>query len=318
MDLQKPPAEVSVIIPCFNGEPFLASCIESVRRQCLAPREILVVDDRSTDASAHIAASMGTRVITNDGARGPGAARNVGLRAADGEFVAFLDADDQWTTQHLARLTAVLAASGASLACSGTAPLETFREGDRAEPPQPWETISIPGILRENLIPQSAMMASRQTLIAVGGYDESWRYSEDYELWLRLATQGHVMVRTTAVTCLRRTHATQASRAVGRMKQGAWDARLRHGLAAPSGPLADAERTARIAAMRDAFTYDLGDAWYLGHSVVKALLEQIAETQPEYRQAYVEFRKSRSPWVVARVAAWARVLIGRSRPATDL
>ncbi len=97
-----PPAEVSVIIPAFNGERYLEEALRSAVDQSLPPGEVIVVDDGSTDASAEIAESFGDPVRcirqSNTGVAG---ARNRGLSAATGELIAFLDHDDLWPREKL-------------------------------------------------------------------------------------------------------------------------------------------------------------------------------------------------------------------------
>ena len=97
--------DISCVIPCYNGERFLGAALDSVIAQTLPPAEIIVVDDGSTDGStADVAANYGSRVtyLRQDNA-GPAAARNRGLACARGDFVAFLDADDLWHQDKLAR-----------------------------------------------------------------------------------------------------------------------------------------------------------------------------------------------------------------------
>ena len=95
---------VSVIIPVHNGARYLAQAIESVLAQDLAAHEIIVVDDGSTDESASIAGGFGSLVrVLRQTQRGPNAARNAGVSAATGAFLAFLDADDLWAPAKLAR-----------------------------------------------------------------------------------------------------------------------------------------------------------------------------------------------------------------------
>jgi glycosyltransferase involved in cell wall biosynthesis len=93
---------VSVIIPVYNGERFLAEAVESIRQQDYHSLEIIVVDDGSTDGSAAIAKSLGEdiRYFYQEHA-GPSAARNLGLRQARGSLIAFLDADDLWPENKL-------------------------------------------------------------------------------------------------------------------------------------------------------------------------------------------------------------------------
>ncbi|MGB0383493.1 MAG: glycosyltransferase family 2 protein [Ardenticatenaceae bacterium] len=98
---------VSVIIPVYNGEAYLAQAIESVRRQPYQPIELIVVDDGSTDGSAEIAKGFDEVRYCFQPQSGAAAARNQGIRLAQGTFLAFLDADDLWTNDKLSRQLAV-------------------------------------------------------------------------------------------------------------------------------------------------------------------------------------------------------------------
>lgn len=92
---------VSVILPVYNGEKHLTEVLQSVFAQDYEPMEVIVVDDGSTDKSAEIARSFsGVRYLFQENS-GPGAARNRGLEASSGEFVALIDQDDLWTRNKL-------------------------------------------------------------------------------------------------------------------------------------------------------------------------------------------------------------------------
>jgi glycosyltransferase involved in cell wall biosynthesis len=93
---------VSVIVPVRNGERFLGEALDSVLAQDYEPVELIVVDDGSTDGSGDIAGARGAHVIRQEGG-GLAAARNAGLAAAQGELVAFIDADDVWLPGKLVR-----------------------------------------------------------------------------------------------------------------------------------------------------------------------------------------------------------------------
>ena len=97
------PNLVSCIIPVFNGELYLREALESVFEQTYRTTEVVVVDDGSTDETPNIAASFQSRVtyIRQDN-QGPATARNTAIRAARGEFIAFLDCDDLWEPEKLA------------------------------------------------------------------------------------------------------------------------------------------------------------------------------------------------------------------------
>ncbi|MDH4232639.1 MAG: glycosyltransferase family 2 protein [Nitrospirota bacterium] len=93
---------MSVIIPVYNGENFLAEAVESVHRQKHIPLEIIIVDDGSTDSTAKIVAGLQGNVrYVYQANSGPAAARNKGLRLASGDVIGFLDVDDVWSKDKL-------------------------------------------------------------------------------------------------------------------------------------------------------------------------------------------------------------------------
>jgi glycosyl transferase family 2 len=132
---------VSVIVPAYNGEGWIAETLTSIRAQTYEPIETIVVDDGSTDGTAGVAAASGALVVRTRGA-GPGGARNAGLARARGEFIQFLDADDLLATGKVARQVAVLRESGADVAWEPfhdlvpvpTAPNAVFTVGRRIVP----------------------------------------------------------------------------------------------------------------------------------------------------------------------------------------
>ena len=95
-------ALISCIIPVYNGERFLGESLESIFGQTYEPVQVIVVDDGSTDRTAEIARSYGSSILflqqTN---RGSAASKNLGVGAAEGEYIAFLDADDVWHPEKL-------------------------------------------------------------------------------------------------------------------------------------------------------------------------------------------------------------------------
>src|SRR4030042_2354962 len=95
---------ISVVIPVWNGERFLAEAVEVVLNQTYPPHEVIVVDDGSTDGSAEVAKSFGALVRYHiQGKKGAATARNHGVELSQGNFIAFLDADDFWVKDKLAR-----------------------------------------------------------------------------------------------------------------------------------------------------------------------------------------------------------------------
>ena len=95
---------VSCIIPVFNGERYLREALDSILAQTHRPFDIIVVDDGSTDGTPAVVAGYGVQVrYVRQPNTGPAAARNLGVRSGGGEFIAFLDADDLWHPEKLAR-----------------------------------------------------------------------------------------------------------------------------------------------------------------------------------------------------------------------
>jgi glycosyltransferase involved in cell wall biosynthesis len=103
---------ISVICPAWQAVRTLPETLASLRAQTLVPAEVLVVDDGSTDTTAHVAEANGARVIRRTHA-GPAAALNAGIAASRGSMLAFVDADDLWTPEKLARQTQALAMDAA-------------------------------------------------------------------------------------------------------------------------------------------------------------------------------------------------------------
>jgi glycosyltransferase involved in cell wall biosynthesis len=100
---------VSVVIPCYNAEPFLGEAIESVLRQTVPPGEVIVIDDGSIDRSVAVAQSFGAAVrVIQHANGGPSLARNRGIEEARGEWIAFLDADDLWLPEKMEKQLALL------------------------------------------------------------------------------------------------------------------------------------------------------------------------------------------------------------------
>src|SRR5262245_58223903 len=94
---------ITVIIPVFNGEAFLAEALESVFGQDYRPLEVIVVDDGSTDTSADVARSFPSVIVVQQSNTGLSGARNAGIQRARGSFLSFLDADDLMAPRRLSK-----------------------------------------------------------------------------------------------------------------------------------------------------------------------------------------------------------------------
>jgi len=186
------PSLVSVVIPSFNGARLLAEAVESVLAQTHPAVETIVVDDGSTDDTPALVARWGDRIrYLRQANRGVCAARNAGLAAARGVYVTFLDHDDRFTPEKLARQAAVLDAHpDAGVVYTGWRFIDA--EG-RPFPPVAWprhEGDVLAELVIANFVFLGAVMVRRSLLAETGGFDEALRGAEDWELWLRLARHG--------------------------------------------------------------------------------------------------------------------------------
>jgi len=182
---------VSVIIPTFNRAAFVVQAVDSVLAQTYPHREIIVIDDGSTDHTAQaLSAYKGRISYIVMQHRGPSAARNAGLQAARGEYLAFLDSDDLWLPEKLQRQLAFCRDKPAACLCQ-TAEL-WMRNGVRL--PQKAKHRKHSGWIFEQCLPlcivsPSAVIIPTAIFDRVGVFDESMQACEDYDLWLRMAAR---------------------------------------------------------------------------------------------------------------------------------
>lgn len=208
---------VSVIIPCFNHGEWLAGTIESVLRQTAQPTEIIVVDDGSTDDTAAVCRRYESVHYEWQVNGGLSAARNRGLQKSSGEFVCFLDADDLLMPVALARgLEAMAQNPGAAFVYGSSVRIDAS-----GNPLGEWrvrpETANYRSLLQANqIVNHGAVLFRRQCLLSIGGYDEALRASEDYDVYLKLASQFPIACYSHFVARFRR-HGGNMSRDYERM-----------------------------------------------------------------------------------------------------
>ncbi|MGH2868611.1 MAG: glycosyltransferase family 2 protein [Solirubrobacteraceae bacterium] len=194
-----PVPRISVVIPVFNGERHLSEALESVRSQGFDDLEMIVVNDGSTDDSAGVARRHGARVIDSERG-GVARARNVGLAAARGELIAWLDADDAWTKDSLRIRVTYLEAHPEIDFVYGS--MQEYPDPDR--PPPDWlppSRVADPvGLLPVFLIRRPAC---EQT----GWFEETLTIGEDLDWISRLQDGGFHGVRLDAVLIRHRLHA---------------------------------------------------------------------------------------------------------------
>jgi len=186
---------VSVVIPAYNAAEFVGRAIDSVLAQTLIDFEVIVVDDGSTDRTADVVAPYDARVrLLSKPNGGLSSARNAGIQAARGEYVAFLDADDWWMPEKLARQVSAMQARPDTVFCSTAARLVN----PKGEMVGEWRCGSCHGSTLEAIFSinahvagsGSAVVARRQALLDTGGFDERLRSLEDIDMWMRLAAVG--------------------------------------------------------------------------------------------------------------------------------
>jgi glycosyltransferase involved in cell wall biosynthesis len=195
---------VSVVIPAFNAAAFLAEALDSVLAQTCQPLEVIVVDDGSEDQTPQVAAAFASKVTYIRKERGgPASARNAGIRAARGEWIAFLDADDIWMPGFLEKLLGYPAQTDADLVfCDAlitrNGPVEGGTCFERCGLKRRLGTAARNGVLLHSLellieldhfIFTGAFLVRRDALTQIGLYDEALYCAEDIDLLMRLSVR---------------------------------------------------------------------------------------------------------------------------------
>ncbi len=193
--VQPGPIGVSVIIPAYNAAETLGTTLDSLDAQSYPHWEAIVVDDGSTDRTADVAAQAAERDprvrLIQQPQLGIAAARNTGIAAARADWLLFLDADDWIAPQHLERLTAALAADPAldAVHCGWARVLPDGSIGDTYFGPP--ESDLFPAFADHCALATVGVCLIRRSLVmAVGGFDRSFRNCVDWEFWLRVARAG--------------------------------------------------------------------------------------------------------------------------------
>lgn len=178
----------SVVIPTFNRVCYLRDALDSITAQSCGDYEIIVVDDGSTDGTAEMVSAhpAGVRLIRQQNS-GPAAARNSGIMNARGEFIAFLDSDDLWHREKLARQLAFFRANPA-IGLVATAYETTGGQGEARD-----EVFLSERDLRtdrrrlaKNIFATSSVMVKRSCFDSAGLFNEQLRFAEDWDMWLRI------------------------------------------------------------------------------------------------------------------------------------
>jgi glycosyltransferase involved in cell wall biosynthesis len=223
---------VSVVMPCFNAAPHLAEAVKSALAQTYARVEVIVVDDGSTDDSWAILEQLAranprVTAISQTNA-GPAPARNRGLSAGKGDFIAFLDADDYWDPTCIEKLHRALRQGHADMAYCGWQNIGL--PGGRGEPYVPPDYSDVDKaelFLAGNRWPIHAALTRRTVVDEAGGFDDRLTSCMDYDLWLRTAPFV-TLVRVPEVLAFYRHHSdSQVTRNRARAALNHWRAQKR-------------------------------------------------------------------------------------------
>ena len=195
--------EVSVIIPTHNREKFISECVQSVLAQTLPAREIIIVDDGSTDATYNILRDLGFNSLSTKKTvlryffqknRGVSSARNLGIKEARSEYIALLDSDDLWLKSKLYRQVSAFQSDTQSSRLCHTDEI-WIRNGVRVNQHKKHKKYGgnvFQSCLKLCCISPSSTMMHRSVFEDFGFFDEDLPACEDYDFWLRYSAKEDV------------------------------------------------------------------------------------------------------------------------------
>lgn len=202
---QKQNIKVSIVIPVYNAEEFIIYTLDSILNQSSKPTEIIVIDDCSFDNTYTIVKeyfnnkSMDIRLIKNNINRGISYCRNMGLKIAKEEYVLFMDHDDIAEERLLEKEIDALKHMQKSYKCNWSLVYSAYSQIDelgnsaegifRSKQVKPHETLGYE-FVRNEILTVSGVLLNKNLVLNIGGFDETIKYSQDWDLWIRLADLG--------------------------------------------------------------------------------------------------------------------------------
>lgn len=264
-------SNISVVIPAYKARDYLPDCLESIGRQTLLPKEILVIDDASPEPVDDIVAWFSSRpgyppirLVRHEVNRGQAAGRNTGIQASSGVWLAFIDSDDIWAPDHLEQAMTTLQSTGADLAfCPATIFKKVIHEKNPfIERPmtQEEESLAPLALLKRNFIIMSSVVATAASIRRIGGFDEDekMRAVEDLDCFMKLLKNGATFVMSEKSTLFYRKHPESATCRKGYMVRQVVHVTERH-LGWPEGTCASKRRILADTYWRAAtLTFQLG------------------------------------------------------------
>lgn len=192
--------KISIVIPAYNVAAFIAETLESVFAQSFTDFEVIIVNDGSPDTEEfeRVLHPYRERICYfKQENRGASAARNTGLRAARGELIAFLDADDLWLPNYLTEQLKFISEYGYDLVCAdalifGASPDagQSYMDSLMSGAPLEGRVTFLELVNADRSLITSGVVVRRDLVFAVGLFDEALRNAQDFDLWLRLARHG--------------------------------------------------------------------------------------------------------------------------------
>lgn len=195
-----PSPSISIVMPAYNVALYIGETLDSIFQQTFTDYEIIVVNDGSPDTielEKAIQPYLSRIRYIKQSNLGAGAARNEGLRAARGEFIAFLDADDLWLPNYLEQQISFIRTNRLDLVCAdamhfGDSPLagKTYMEVYMGGAPTSGDITFLGLVSAEQSLITSGVVVRRRPIIDIGCFDVALRNSQDFDLWLRLLRHG--------------------------------------------------------------------------------------------------------------------------------
>ncbi len=194
--------KISAIIPCYNNAEFISNAIRSILKQTVPVDEIIVIDDGSEDNIEHVLKPFTNQIsYYRQENSGPSTARNLGIKEASHEWIAFLDADDQWVENKIEQQLHVLSKypelrliasdmdeidSGHQVTSPSVLKQHNLLKQFQVNAGRPVKN-ALRKLVEKNFIPTGTVLIKRDVLLEVGLFKETIRFAEDLELWCRVA-----------------------------------------------------------------------------------------------------------------------------------
>jgi glycosyltransferase involved in cell wall biosynthesis len=192
------PPMISVVMPTRNRAEFILPAIKSVLMQSINDLELIIVDDCSSDRTCEIVNSIlvhdsRIKLIRNGTQQGGAGARNIGIMASFGNWIAFIDDDDEWMPNKLECQIDKLMKINTAVACSCS--FEQYFPSGRIVTIRPKNNPTLNVLLNNSSLGGASMcLSSKKVICSINGFDAKFKSGQDWDLWVRLREQGDIVV----------------------------------------------------------------------------------------------------------------------------